>query len=150
MRQGLRFPRAELPSILAKRTDLLSPRMLRIIEGLSGTSRRLDERIKNLSDDQAAAKRTEGLDRRFTAPKSMAVHKLDARDWGRYADRTGYGSEPVRSRPGYRTTGFQSEGHRSSWLQPYELAQQGYPLDGDVTSPATVADCGPVSSADNG
>ena len=46
MRQGLRFPRAELPSILAKRTDLLSPRMLRIIEGLSGTSRRLDERIK--------------------------------------------------------------------------------------------------------
>jgi transposase len=32
VRQGLRFLRGELPGILAARTDVLSPRMLRIIE----------------------------------------------------------------------------------------------------------------------
>src|SRR2546423_4817789 len=46
VRQGLPFLRAELPDILAKRTDVLSPRMLRIIEDLSGDWRRLDERIE--------------------------------------------------------------------------------------------------------
>src|SRR5262245_46817486 len=45
LRQGLRFLRAELPGILAKRTDVLSPRILRIIEDLSGDWRRLDGRI---------------------------------------------------------------------------------------------------------
>ena len=40
VRQGLRFLRAELPSILAKRTDVLSPRMLQIIEGLADDWRR--------------------------------------------------------------------------------------------------------------
>ena len=33
VRQGLRFLRAELPSILANRTDVLSPRMLHIKRG---------------------------------------------------------------------------------------------------------------------
>jgi transposase len=50
-RQGLRFLRTELPGILAKRTDVLSPRILRIIEDLSGDWRRLDERIENLSGE---------------------------------------------------------------------------------------------------
>ena len=36
VRQGLNFLRAELPAILAKRTDVLSPRMLHIIEDLAG------------------------------------------------------------------------------------------------------------------
>jgi len=35
VRQGLRFLRAELPIILATRSDVLSPRMLRIIEELA-------------------------------------------------------------------------------------------------------------------
>src|SRR6201984_1107013 len=35
VRQGLRFLRAELPGILAARSDLLTPRMLRILEDLS-------------------------------------------------------------------------------------------------------------------
>jgi transposase len=47
--QGLRFLRAELPIILATRSDVLSPRMLRIIEELTGDWRRLDERIEGLS-----------------------------------------------------------------------------------------------------
>jgi hypothetical protein len=41
----------ELPGILAKRTDVLSPRMLRVIENLAGDWRRLDERIEGLSGE---------------------------------------------------------------------------------------------------
>src|ERR1700739_1395461 len=47
VRQGLRFLRAELPGILATRTDVLSPRMLRILEDLSGDWRRMDARIES-------------------------------------------------------------------------------------------------------
>ena len=47
VRQGLRFLRAELPGILAKRTDVLSPRMLRVIEDLPADWRRLNERIED-------------------------------------------------------------------------------------------------------
>jgi hypothetical protein len=46
VRQGLRFLRGELPGIMATRTDVLSPRILRIVEDLVGDWRRLDERIK--------------------------------------------------------------------------------------------------------
>ncbi len=35
VRQGLRFLRQQLPQVLATRTDVLSPRMIRIIEDLS-------------------------------------------------------------------------------------------------------------------
>ena len=49
MRQGLRFLRAELPNILATRSDVLSPRMVRIIEELAGDWHRLDQRIESLS-----------------------------------------------------------------------------------------------------
>jgi hypothetical protein len=49
VRQGIRFLRAELPTILATRSDVLSPRMLRVIEDLAGDWRRLDERIEGLS-----------------------------------------------------------------------------------------------------
>src|SRR5437588_4885942 len=51
VRQGLHFLRAELPAILGKRTDVLSPRILRVIEDLAGDWRRLDERIEALSDE---------------------------------------------------------------------------------------------------
>jgi transposase len=53
VRQGLRFLRIELPGILAKRTDVLSPRMLHIIEGLADDWHRLDERIEALSSEIA-------------------------------------------------------------------------------------------------
>ena len=53
VRQGLRFLQAELPRILATRTDVLSPRMLRIIEdwqatgaGWTNASRRYPTRSK--------------------------------------------------------------------------------------------------------
>src|SRR5215468_9127229 len=51
VRQGLRFLRTELPGILAKRYDVLSPRMMRVIEDLTGDWRRLDERIESLSGE---------------------------------------------------------------------------------------------------
>ena len=51
VRQGLRFLRAELPGILATRNDVLSPRMLRIVEDLAADWRRLDERIEDLSGE---------------------------------------------------------------------------------------------------
>src|SRR5262249_39117995 len=64
VRQGLRFLRADLPTILAKRSDVLSPRMLRIAEDLAGDWRHLDERIEGVSseitalaDQDAACKR---------------------------------------------------------------------------------------------
>src|SRR5438067_3344952 len=54
VRQGLRFLRAEMPTILAKRSDVLSPRMLRIVEDLAGDWRHLDERIEGVSSEITA------------------------------------------------------------------------------------------------
>jgi len=54
VRQGFRFLRTELPGILAKRSDTLSPRMMRLIEDLAGDWRRLDERIEGVSTDIAS------------------------------------------------------------------------------------------------
>src|SRR3979411_31645 len=67
VRQGLRFLRAELPSILATRTDTLSPRMLRILEDLSADWRRLDARIEDLSSEiEALARQDKGCERLMT------------------------------------------------------------------------------------
>src|SRR5580704_12022839 len=57
VRQGLRFLRTELPIILATRSDVLAPRMLRIIEELTGDWHRLDERIEGLSAEITALAR---------------------------------------------------------------------------------------------
>ena len=51
VRQGLRFLRQQLPEILAKRIDVLSPRMIRIVEDLSGDWRHLDERIEQVTKE---------------------------------------------------------------------------------------------------
>jgi transposase len=69
VRQGLRFLRAELPRILAAPCDALSPRMLRVIEGLAGDWRRLDERIEGLSSEiEALARQDRGCERLMTVP----------------------------------------------------------------------------------
>src|SRR5467141_1349055 len=69
VRQGVRFLRTELPRILAKRTDVLSPRILRIVEDLSGDWRRLDERIDGLSGEiEALARQDQACSRLMTVP----------------------------------------------------------------------------------
>src|SRR6201990_2486013 len=69
VRQGLHFLRAELPGILAKRIDALSPRMLHVIEDLAGDWRRLDERIEGLSGEiEALARLDKGSERLMTVP----------------------------------------------------------------------------------
>jgi transposase len=45
VRQGLRFLRHALPDILANRADVLTPRMVHMIEGLAGDLQHLDTRI---------------------------------------------------------------------------------------------------------
>src|ERR1700747_1600185 len=49
--QGPCFLRQRLPEILAKRIDVLSPRMIAIIEDLSGDWRRLDERVERVTEE---------------------------------------------------------------------------------------------------
>src|ERR1700694_4199879 len=69
VRQGLRFLRAELPTILATRCEVLSPRMRCLIEDLVGDWRRLDERIEGLTGEiEALARRDAGCERLMTVP----------------------------------------------------------------------------------
>jgi transposase len=69
VRQGLRFLRAELPRILAAPPDVLSPRMVRVIEDLAGDWRRLDERIESLSGEiEAVARQDAGCERLMSVP----------------------------------------------------------------------------------
>ena len=69
VRQGLRFLRTELPIILGTRTDVLSPRMMHVIEDLATDWRRLDERIEHLSDEiTALGKEDSGAQRLTSVP----------------------------------------------------------------------------------
>jgi transposase len=69
VRQGLRFLQRELPGILATRSDVLSPRMMRVIEDLAGDWHRLDERIEGLSTEIAAlADKDPACERLMTVP----------------------------------------------------------------------------------
>ena len=69
VRQGQRFLRAELPRILATPPDVLSPRMVRVIEGLASDWHQLDERIEGLSSEiEALAKRDAGCERLMSIP----------------------------------------------------------------------------------
>jgi transposase len=69
VRQGQRFLRAELPRILAAPPDVLSPRMVRIIEGLAADWRLLDERIQKVSGEiEELAQRDAGCERLMSIP----------------------------------------------------------------------------------
>jgi transposase len=69
VRQGLRFLRVELPGILATRTDVLSPRMSRVIEELAGDWRHLDARIEGLSGEiETLARQDQHCERLMSVP----------------------------------------------------------------------------------
>src|ERR1700757_1970072 len=65
VRQGLRFLRQALPDILAKRTDVLSPRMVRIVADLASDWRQLDERIEPVTDEIEALAKSDSSCRRI-------------------------------------------------------------------------------------
>ena len=69
VRQGLRFLRTELPGILATRSDVLSSRMMHVIEDLAGDWRQLDERFEGLSTDiKGLADQDPACERLMTVP----------------------------------------------------------------------------------
>ena len=109
VRQGLRFLRAELPRILGTPSDLLSPRILRIIEDLTGDWRRLDERVEGLSNEiEAIARQDTGCERLMSVPgigpiiSSAMVAAIGAGDvFTKGRDFAAWlGLVPSRSRPG--------------------------------------------------
>ena len=69
VRQGQRFLRAELPRILATPPDVLSPRMVQVIEDLASDWRRLDERVESLSGEiEAVARQDADCERLMSVP----------------------------------------------------------------------------------
>ena len=69
MRQQLHWLRHALPDILAQRTDVLSPRVVRILEDLAQDWRRLDGRIEAVTDEiDALSKNTEPCRHLMTIP----------------------------------------------------------------------------------
>ena len=69
VRQGQRFLRTELPRILATPSDVLSPRMARVVEDLASDWRRLDQRIERLSAEIGVLARADsGCERLMSVP----------------------------------------------------------------------------------
>jgi transposase len=69
VRQGLRLLRQQLPQILATRTDVLSPRMVRIVGELIADWEYLDERIERVTDEiECLARADENCRRLMTVP----------------------------------------------------------------------------------
>ena len=69
VRQGLRFLRVELPRLLATPPDVLSPRMVGVIEGLAEDWRQLEQRIEHLSGEiTALAHQDAGCKRLVSVP----------------------------------------------------------------------------------
>ena len=105
----MRFLRAELPTILATRSDVLSPRMVRIVEDLACDWRRLDERVEGLSNEiETIARQDAGCERLMSVPgigpiiSSAMVAAIGAGDvFSKGRDFAAWlGFVPSRSRPG--------------------------------------------------
>ena len=95
VRQGLRFLRQALPDILAKRTDVLSPRMVRIVADLASDWRQLDERIEPVTDEIETLAKS---DRQLSKGHDRAGHRPDHLECDGCSDRQWRG---IRKRPGF-------------------------------------------------
>src|SRR5262245_1958130 len=74
VRQGRQFLRAELPTVLATRSDVLSTRMLHMIEGLAQDWRQMDVRIDKLSTEiEVLAHEDAGAQRLMSVRRSALV-----------------------------------------------------------------------------
>lgn len=73
VRQGPAGLREALPAILAQRTDVLSPRMIHLIEDLAGDWRWLDDRIETLTRDVATLARQDAGCRRLMGIPGVGV-----------------------------------------------------------------------------
>ena len=69
VRQGLRFLRHALPDILANRADVLTPRMVHMIEELAGDLHHLDTRIDSVTGEiETVARDDQACQRLMTVP----------------------------------------------------------------------------------
>ena len=76
VRQRLRSLRQALPDILAQRTDVLTPRMTHLIEGLLQDWHHLDERIEAVTGEiQALVAEDEACQRLMSVPGVGADHR---------------------------------------------------------------------------
>ena len=113
VRQGLRFLRQLLPDILAKRTDVLSPRMVRIVSDLAGDWRQLDDRIEIVTDEIETLAKAD--DRAGHWPDHLERHGCGDRQWVCLFERTGLfglarprAQTDVDRRPDYPRTHLQA------------------------------------------
>src|SRR5262245_31877168 len=134
VRQGLRFLRAELPGILATRTNALSPRMLRILENLSADWRRLDARIADLSSKiEALARQEQGCERLMSVPgigpiiSSAIVAAIGTGDAFRKAATSAHGSGSCRNsyRPATARSLAAYEARQSLFAQSVRSGRSG-------------------------
>ena len=73
VRQGRQYLRTELPTVLATRADMLSARMLHVIEDLTKDWRRLDERIDELSTEiEVLAREDAGAERLMSVARYLS------------------------------------------------------------------------------
>jgi transposase len=109
VRQGRLSLRAALPHLLAAPSEIVLPRMLHLIEDLVGDWRRLDERIRALSDEiETIARQDAGCARLMSVPGvgpivSSAMVARSAREMPSPKVATsplGSGSCPSKSPPG--------------------------------------------------
>jgi transposase len=81
VRQGLRFLRQSLPDLLANRADVLTPRMVNLIEDLAGDLHHLDQRIDEVTGEiETLARDDEACQRLMTVP---GIGPIIAAPWWR-------------------------------------------------------------------
>ena len=88
VRKGPAGLREALPTLLAQRTDVLSPRMIHLIEDLAGDWRHLDDRIDTLTRDITALARQDGQQADLLAEELCGGQRVAGQMIGRTESRS--------------------------------------------------------------